>query len=168
MFQKEHCCFQKNIVVSKRTLLLRKVVCCRFLCEFHTGCFKNAQAMNKTSKKATTMSTGALQLAHVTQGPSLQKSTVEAPAWQGCYDGVFPSQIESRLSSQTQKAKIWKPWFKSKTEMLFWASDRSDRFCRESSLGHSDLASCLGWSTYCRYRNSGEVAWSHHHRRANP
>ena len=36
-------CFKKNIVVSKRTLLLRKVVCCRFLCEFHTGCFRNAQ-----------------------------------------------------------------------------------------------------------------------------
>ena len=38
-------CFKKNIVVSKRTVLLRKVVCCRFLCEFHTGCFKNAQFM---------------------------------------------------------------------------------------------------------------------------
>ena len=39
-------CFKKNIVVSKRTLLLRKVVCCRFLCEFHTGRFKNAQIIN--------------------------------------------------------------------------------------------------------------------------
>ena len=48
MFQKEHCCFQKNIAVSKRTLLLRKVVCCRFLCEFQTGCFKNAQRKRGT------------------------------------------------------------------------------------------------------------------------
>ena len=47
MFHKEHCCFQKNIVVSKRTLLLRKVVCCRFLCEFHTGCFKNAWSLHE-------------------------------------------------------------------------------------------------------------------------
>ena len=40
-------CFKKNIVVSKRTLLLRKVVCCQFLCEFHTGCFKNAQEISQ-------------------------------------------------------------------------------------------------------------------------
>ena len=37
-------CFKKNIVVAKRILLLRKIVCCRFFWEFPKGWLKTPES----------------------------------------------------------------------------------------------------------------------------
>lgn len=99
------------------------------------------------------------QLAHVSQGhhcrSQLWKRLPDRDAMMG-----FPSQIESRLSSQTHS--------KSKTESCSGHLTEVIDFAGRVPSGTAILHRFLGWSTYCRYRNSGEVAWSHHHRRANP